>query len=99
MSKLSTSEVEKIAKLAKLNLTESEIEKYIPQLSPVIDYIGELSEVDTQDTQPTSQTTGLLNKTRKDEVNVIQTLKVEEAVSGTEEIHNNYFIVPAILEK
>lgn len=99
MAKLSADDVAKIAKLAKLDLTEKEIEKYAPQLSPVIDYFGELSEVDTDNTEPTSQTTGLLNKTRKDETNVMQTLKVDDALSGTEKTHNGYIVVPPILEK
>lgn len=99
MAKLSKSDVSHVAKLANLKLSESELEKFLKQLSSIVDYIGELSEVDTKGTEPTSQTTGLVNVTRIDEVKANQTLPVSDAVSGTEHVHNNLFVVDAILKE
>lgn len=97
MAKLSKSEVQHVAKLAKLDLTEKEIEKYAIQLSSIVDFISELSEVDTEGIEPTSQTTGLENVFRDDVIDSANYLTQDEAVSGSDKIYNGYFKVPAIL--
>ena len=58
MSKIDKREVLHIAKLAKLDLSEAEIDKFLPQISAVIDFIGKLHEVDIKDIEPTAQVTG-----------------------------------------
>ncbi len=65
---LTTEEVKKIASLARLNLTEGEIEIYRGQLSSILDYVGQLKEVNTDGVEPTRQVSGLQNVTREDEV-------------------------------
>jgi aspartyl-tRNA(Asn)/glutamyl-tRNA(Gln) amidotransferase subunit C len=97
MSKLTRDDVLHVAKLAKLKLTDGEISRFLAQLSSVVDYIGELSEVDTSSMEPTSQTTGLENAFRDDEING-QSFSQDAALSGSDKIHNGYFKVPAILE-
>lgn len=98
MAKLSVDEVKHIAKLSKLNLTSSEITKFQKQLSKIIDYISELSEVDTSNIEPTSQTTGLENVFRSDETKPVSFTQ-EEALSGTDNTKNGYFVVDQILDK
>lgn len=98
MANLSKDEILHVAKLAKLELTDKEIEKFTPQLSKVIDYFGELAEVNTNDVEPTSQTTGLENIRREDKVKPDESLTQEEALSGSDKTHNGYFKVKAILE-
>lgn len=66
--KLSKKEVEHVAALARLGLTPQEIEKFQSQLSGILDYVGQLNEVDTEGVEPTAQVTGLKNVKRKDEV-------------------------------
>ena len=61
-------ETRKIANLARLDLDEKEIEAYSNQLSAILEYVSELSEVDTKNTKATSQVTGLSNITREDDV-------------------------------
>lgn len=99
MSKLTKRDVEHVAKLASLDLTSEEIKKYTDQLGAIVNFVGELSEVDTEGKEPTSQTTGLENVYRVDEIDTTQTLKVEKALSGTEKTYNNAFKVNAILNK
>lgn len=99
MAKLTKSDVTHISELADLDLSEAEIEKYLPQLDRVIEYVGRLSEVDTKNTEPTSQTTGLSDVLRKDEVSSQDRLNQEEALSGTDKFHNGYFKVKAILSQ
>lgn len=98
MAKLTKIVVLHVAKLSNLKLTEDEIKKFLPQLSKVVDYISQLSGVDTTDIVPTSQTTGLVNVLREDKVNVLNVLPQEKALSGTDNIHNSLFKIPAILE-
>ncbi|KKR44363.1 MAG: aspartyl/glutamyl-tRNA amidotransferase subunit C [Candidatus Woesebacteria bacterium GW2011_GWF1_40_24] len=95
MVKLNKEDVLHVAKLAKLNISDQEIDKFTPQLSNVINYFGELSEVDTEGVEPTSQTTGLENVSRPD--NLGSSLSPEEAISGSDKIHNGYFKVGAVL--
>ncbi len=99
MTKLTKDDVLHVAKLAKLNIKEDEIDKYTSQLSSILNHFNELNEVDTNNVQPTSQTTGLTNIFRTDVVTTEGALSQDEALSGTEEIHNGYFKVKAILEE
>ena len=98
MGKLSKKDVEHVAKLANLPLKENEIEKFSKQLSKIVGYVDELNEVDTSKIEPTHQTTGLQSVVRKDKVEIEDCLNQKEALSGSEKVHNGYFVVPAILE-
>jgi len=61
-------EVAKIARLARLELTDKELNKYANQLSQILSYVDQLNEVDTADVDPISQITGLTNIWREDKV-------------------------------
>ncbi len=99
MGLLSKKNIEHVAKLAKLDLTPQETKKFESQLSEIINYVSQLSDVDTSGIEPTSQTTGLKNVTRVDEIKPQDCLGQDKALSGTEETHNGYFFVPGILEE
>ncbi len=99
MAKLMRRDVKHVADLAKLKLTEKETTKFLEQLSKVVDYVGELQEVDTSSVEPTPQTTGLTDVASKDSVDTARCLTPADALSGTEKTHNDFFVVPAILEK
>ena len=64
--KLTSQEVEKIANLARLGLSEAEKEKFAGQLSSILDYVETLQQVDTEGVEPTAQVTGLENVMRDD---------------------------------
>lgn len=96
--KLTKTDVLHVAKLSNLTLTDNEIKKFTPQLDKIVDFISQLSEVDTDNVTPVSQTTGLVNIFRKDEVNSLNILSADKALSGTDNTKNNLFKVPAILE-
>jgi len=99
MGKLDKKEVLHIAKLAKLTLTPEEEDKFEKQLSQVVEYVGQLGEVNTQGVEPTSQTTGLTDVFRSDELKGQDNISKEKALSGTEKIHNGYFVVSAVLSQ
>ncbi len=68
MAKLSREDVLKLAKLAKLDLTDEEVVKFQTELSDILGYVEQLSSADVTGLKPTTQVTGLVNVTRNDEV-------------------------------
>lgn len=67
-TKITETEVKHIARLARIKLSDAEVEKFQEQLGSIIDYFDKLNEVDTEGVEPTSQVTGLVNKLREDEI-------------------------------
>lgn len=65
---LKRDQVRHVAKLARLKLSEEEIELFSRQLSDVLGYIDILNEVDVSKVQPTYQVTGLTSVSRSDSV-------------------------------
>lgn len=68
MTKLTPSQVRHIAKLARLTLSDAEVEKYATELSAILNYIEKLNEVDTSRVEATAQVTGKRNAVREDAV-------------------------------
>ena len=68
MADLTREDVLKLARLARLRLTDDEVKKYQAELSEILGYVEMLQKVDTDGLQPTSQVTGLTNVMRADEV-------------------------------
>lgn len=66
MVKLTRDEVLKLARLAKLELSEDEIDAYTSELMNILGYVEQLSAIDTKGLVPTSQVTGLTNIMRED---------------------------------
>ena len=64
---LSKEDVQHIASLARIRLSDAELESFQKDLGITLDFVGRLNEVDTADTAPTSQVTGLANVYREDE--------------------------------
>jgi len=63
---ISKEEVQHIAKLARLGLTEEEVEKFQKELSPVLDYIEKLKKADISGVEPMSHSVRVENITRED---------------------------------
>lgn len=89
-------DVKKVAKLANLELTKEESNKFEVQLSAVLEYIERLNELDTKDVKETSQVTGLENVTRSDEDS--SSLSQTEALSGAKTKKDGYFEVEGVLK-
>lgn len=66
MSKLSRDDVLKLAALARISLTDQELDAYVEELSMILGYVEQLSSVDVSSLKPTNQVTGLTNVMRKD---------------------------------
>lgn len=97
MSKISKQDVEQIAALARLDLTESDIQKYQKELSAILDYIDLIGKVDTKNIKPTAQVTGLTDVVRKDE-KIPSKLSRDDIFSNTPDKKDGYIKVKAVLE-
>jgi len=94
--KITTQEVEHVARLARLELNEQEKEKMRAQLDSILSYIDTLNELDTSGVEPTSHVRPLTNVFREDEVR--PSLSQEEALANAPDRHDLLFRVPKILE-
>ncbi len=92
---LTKEEVVKISQLARIQLTDAEVEKFQKQLSTVLDYVEELKKVDTNGLEEVSQVTGLVNVQREDRIEVAD--NHEQILSQAPEIKDGYYKVKAIL--
>jgi aspartyl-tRNA(Asn)/glutamyl-tRNA(Gln) amidotransferase subunit C len=93
---LTREQVEHIADLAKLGLTEEEIEKFREQLSAILDYAAMLKRLDTDAIPPTASVLPLRNVMRADEV--APSLPREDVLANAPTAAEGYFQVKAILE-
>jgi aspartyl-tRNA(Asn)/glutamyl-tRNA(Gln) amidotransferase subunit C len=67
MAKLSRDDVLKLAQLARLELTDEEVEEFSAELSEILQYVEQLGGVDVKGLEPTLQVSGLTNVMREDE--------------------------------
>ncbi|HSX05311.1 MAG TPA: Asp-tRNA(Asn)/Glu-tRNA(Gln) amidotransferase subunit GatC [Candidatus Saccharimonadales bacterium] len=67
MAKLTREDVLKLASLARISLSDEEVEEFSEELSAILQYVEQLSSVDVSGLKPTNQVTGLTNVMRKDE--------------------------------
>ncbi len=94
--KLSRDEVKAIAELAKLELTDQEIEQYGGQLSAVLDYFSRLEQLNTADIPPTATVLPLQTVLRDDVVR--SSLPRDEALQNAPDAIEGQFRVDAVLE-
>ena len=67
MAKLTRDDVLKLARLARIDLTDQEIDEFAGEFSEILEYVEQLQSVDITGLKPTTQVTGLTNVTRDDE--------------------------------
>lgn len=89
-------EVKHIAKLARLGLSEKEIEKFQKELSSILDYIEKLEEVDVSGTEATSHPFSAENVMREDEA--VEKKNSRELVDSAPDTKDKYFKVKSILK-
>ena len=87
-------DVEHVAKLARLELTEEEKELYPKQLGDVLKYVDQMNVVDSSNVKPMCQVIDFVNVMREDEVHYEQTKK--ELMANAPEEENGFFKVPKI---
>lgn len=87
-------DVEHVAKLARLELSQEEKEKFTKQLGDVLKYVEQMNEVDTTGIKPMAHAFDFVNVMREDEVVYEQTK--EELLKNAPEEENGFFKVPKI---
>ena len=94
---LSRSDLDKIALLARLELTETEIPVYVDSLSRIIDFVGELDCADTQGIEPMAHPLpGLAQRLRADEV--LETDRRERLQRNAPQVEAGLYVVPRVIE-
>ncbi|MGB9607173.1 MAG: Asp-tRNA(Asn)/Glu-tRNA(Gln) amidotransferase subunit GatC [bacterium] len=96
MAKLTKKEVEHVAYLARLSLTEDEKEMFTEQLNRILEAFAKLQELPTEDVEPLSHIIPLRNVFAEDVPK--ECLPVEEALANAPESEDNFFLVPRIIE-
>jgi aspartyl-tRNA(Asn)/glutamyl-tRNA(Gln) amidotransferase subunit C len=89
-------DVEHVAALARLELTEAEKEQFTVQMNAILKYAEKLNELNTDDVEPTSHVLPLSNVLREDAAR--PSWPIEEVLKNAPEEEDGQFRVPAVLE-
>jgi aspartyl-tRNA(Asn)/glutamyl-tRNA(Gln) amidotransferase subunit C len=96
MGKLSRDDVLKLAKLARLELSEGEIAEYSKELSDILSFVEKLQAVETDGLLPTNQVSDLTNVTRTDET-VDYGYKTEDLLKNVPKVRDNQIQVKRMI--
>ena len=97
MSTISSDEVARVAALARIALTEEEVERFAQELGVIADSVAKVSEVATPDVPATSHPIALQNVMREDVVGPM--LDRDEVLAAAPAHEDGQFLVPQILEE
>ncbi|MAY98993.1 MAG: Asp-tRNA(Asn)/Glu-tRNA(Gln) amidotransferase GatCAB subunit C [Micavibrio sp.] len=93
---ISPQEAKRIAKLARIGISDAEADKIGPELSNILGWIEQLSEVNTDNVEPLANVANIDLKKRKDEVtdgNIQQ-----DVLANAPESLEGYYVVPKVVE-
>lgn len=93
--KFTREEVLKIADLARLELSETEVETYAAQLSSILDYVENLNRLDTKGIGPTAHAVLVPTPFRADEV--VQNHTLGKSLENAPDREDDFFKVPKVL--
>jgi aspartyl-tRNA(Asn)/glutamyl-tRNA(Gln) amidotransferase subunit C len=96
--KITRKEVEYVARLARLELSEKEKEIYAGQLENILGYIDQLNKLDTKDVPPTSHALSLSNVWRDDVLCPATPDDIERLLANAPEREDNFFKVKKVIE-
>lgn len=95
MSKIGVTEVERVAKLARIGLSADEAAKMSVELGQIVGFVEQLQAVDVEGVEPTDQVTGLVDVTREDVVT--PSLPREELLANAPAQKDGYIVVKRVL--
>ena len=96
MSRMSRSEVERIAALARISLSDDEAARLASELDTILGYVETLSEVATEGVEPTAHVIPLPTPLREDRAS--PPMDPEAAVANAPDRHGSAFVVPKVIE-
>jgi aspartyl-tRNA(Asn)/glutamyl-tRNA(Gln) amidotransferase subunit C len=91
---ISEEQVRHVARLARLGLSDEEVERFREQLSAILDAVGKVGELDLDDVEPTSHPLDLVNVFGEDEAR--PSLSLDDALANAPDAENGFFGVPAV---
>lgn len=94
--KITKAEVEHVARLARLDLSETEIETFTGQMDAILAYVEKLNELDTEGITATAHAVPVENAFRADEVR--PPLGTDNALSNAPSRVEDFFRVPKVIE-
>ena len=89
-------EVEHVARLARLHLTDAEIERMRAELEAILAYVDKLATLDVEGVEPTSHAVPLVNVMRDDDVR--PSCPLDDMLRNAPDRVDDYFRVPRIIE-
>lgn len=96
MAQLTRADIDKVAYLSRLELSEDEKDKLTGHINRLLENFGELQKVDTEGIEPTSHTIPVFNVFRKDEV--VTSLSTEDVLANGPQVADDCFVVPRVVE-
>ncbi|MGG1639516.1 asparaginyl/glutamyl-tRNA amidotransferase subunit C [Paenibacillus sp. FSL A5-0031] len=93
---ISPKDVDHVARLARLELSDSEKDQFTEQLNAILKYAEKLEGLDTENVEPTSHVLPITNVTRADEKR--PSLPIEKVLLNAPDEEDGQFKVPAVLE-
>ena len=97
MKRISSDEVKNVARLARLELNESEIQQHAEQLEKILEYIKQLEKINTENIPCTTRAIEVANVLRKDEKK--DYANVEEIINLAPSREDKFFKVPKIINE
>jgi len=94
--KITRAEVEHVARLARLELSEPELDTFTAQMDSILAYVEKLNALDTEGIIPTSHAVPMENAFRPDEL--AQAIGVESALANAPSRVESFFRVPKVIE-
>jgi aspartyl-tRNA(Asn)/glutamyl-tRNA(Gln) amidotransferase subunit C len=95
--KIDKSQVQKVAKLARLDLSEAEIEEFAGQLNAIIGYVERMNTLNTEGVEPLAHCLPVSNVFREDIIK--ESLGTEKTLANAPQQDGQFFKVPKILEE
>jgi aspartyl-tRNA(Asn)/glutamyl-tRNA(Gln) amidotransferase subunit C len=94
--KLSSQEVEYVAHLARLEITDKEKDKFTAQLNDILLYIDKLNELNTKGVEPMSHAIAVTNAFRED--NIMDSIGTEKSLANAPDARGEFFRVPKVID-
>jgi aspartyl-tRNA(Asn)/glutamyl-tRNA(Gln) amidotransferase subunit C len=93
--KITPQEISHVANLARLHLSQDEVETMARQLDDILAYVAKLNELDTETVTPTTHAISIVNAFREDEVK--PSLPREKALANGPQQNGEAFVVPRVI--
>ena len=99
MTRITSDDVRKVAKLCRLEIPDDDIEKYSNQLEGILEYIAQLERIDTLNVPPTTRAVEVVNVFREDIIASSSSDVREKILEQAPQREGEFFKVPKILSE